>query len=183
MLYSSYLFPKLALSESKEFVSVMTFNVLFINQEYKEIADIILSYQPDFVALQEVQSEMMASLRMNLNEMYPYSMIGPENPYGTTAVFSKHPFTESYILDLEADRDAVVVKAEVEGQEVTFISAHLLSYTGLWWVDLNDWPEVINAWTVAQNQQAQIIIDEVLKQNGIVIVGCDCNSKETSNSY
>jgi endonuclease/exonuclease/phosphatase (EEP) superfamily protein YafD len=108
--------------------------------------------------------------------------MGSSNQYGTTAVFSRQPIIDSYVLDLKADRPAVVVKTEIHNRPVTFISTHLLAY-GLWWFDLQDIPAVVVQRTTDQNRQAQILVEEIEKQDGIVVVGCDCNSKETSSSY
>ncbi|KAA3660170.1 MAG: hypothetical protein DWQ04_20190 [Chloroflexi bacterium] len=180
--YHPFVIPHLSSSETFSDFSAMTFNVRFGNQDYDAVVNIILTYQPDLVALQEVQPEMMDALQNRLEEVYPYSQMGLVNQYGTTAVFSRYSFSESYILDLEVDRPAVVVKIEINGNDVAFISAHLQAY-GLWWVDWKDIPSVANERTKAQNRQAQILIEEVEKQDGIVILGCDCNSKEASSSY
>lgn len=183
LLYYPYLLPKLAQTKSNEAdLSVMTYNVLFSNLEYDAVANVILTHRPDLVALQEVQPEMMTALQERLETEYPYSLIGFMNQYGTTAVFSRHPVTSSYVLDLKVDRPAVVIKTEIKDREVTFIAAHLLAY-GLWWVAWEDVPGVVVERTADQNRQAQLLIDEVKKQNGVAIIGCDCNSKETSSSY
>lgn len=44
-------------------------------------------------------------------------------------------------------------------------------------------PEVVVQRTDDQNRQAKILLNELEKEDGIVIIGCDCNSKETSSSY
>ncbi len=124
----------------------------------------------------------MRELQKRLQEEYPYSLLGTENDYGTTAVFSRYPFTESYILDLQADRPAVVVTVEIQGEIITFVSAHLLAYN-LWWTNPKDIPATVMERTFNQNRQAALLIDEIKSKEGIVILGCDCNSYETSSSY
>jgi vancomycin resistance protein VanJ len=181
-LYHPYLLPKPPQAAQPPELSVMTYNVLFSNLEYEAVANVILAHHPDLVALQEVQPKMMGALQTRLEGEYPFSLMGTRNQYGTAAIFSRHPLTGSNILDLQADRPAVVAKTEIEGREVTFIAAHLLAY-GLWWVDWADVPQVVMARTAAQNRQAQRLIEEVEKQGDITILGCDCNSKETSSSY
>ena len=105
------------------------------------MANVILTHRPDLIALQEVQPDMMGALKERLEEEYPYSLMGFRKQYGTTAVFSRHPVTDSYVLDLKADRPAVVIKTKIKNREVTFIAAHLLAY-GLWWVDWEDVPDI-----------------------------------------
>ncbi|MEP7134557.1 MAG: endonuclease/exonuclease/phosphatase family protein [Chloroflexota bacterium] len=182
-LYHPYLFPKLTkpTTEDPE-LKIMTYNVLFSNSNYEAVAGVILDYLPDLVALQEVQPEMMNELIVRLHDEYPYHLMGTTNDYGTTAVFSKHSLIEFYVLDLQADRPAVVVRTKVNNKEITFVAVHLLAYN-LWWTKLPDIPEVVMQRTASQNRQARIVIDEISKEHGIVIVGCDCNSYETTSSY
>ena len=181
-LYYPYLWPTSAPTETAADLSVMTYNILFSNAQYDAVANIILTHRPDLVALQEVQPEMMDVLKERLAAEYPYFLMGFRNRYGTTAVFSQHLFIESYVLDLQADRPAVVVKTEVNGRVVTFIAAHLLAY-GLWWVDLADVPTTVVARTADQNRQARLLLEAVEEQGDVTLIGCDCNSKETSSSY
>jgi endonuclease/exonuclease/phosphatase (EEP) superfamily protein YafD len=182
-LYYPYLLPKLVQpKEGGSELSVMTYNVLFSNSDYEAIARVILTYQPDLVALQEVQPPMMAALKEQLAEEYPYSLMGNEHSYGTTAVFSRYPVTDAHVLDLQADRPAVLVRTKVQEREITFIAAHLLAY-GLWWVGWEDIPEVVSERTVDQNRQAKVLLEQIRKKEEIVIIGCDCNSYETSSSY
>ncbi len=137
------------------------------------------SRKPDLVALQEVQPEMMSELEERLGNEYPYSLMGTQNDYGTTAVFT---FTDAYVLDLQADRPAVIVKTKIDDQEVTFVSVHLLAYN-LWWTKLKDIPATVMERTFNQNRQANMVLGESRIQKGIVVIGCDCNSYETSSSY
>lgn len=182
-LYHPYLLPKFTAPEADTVdISVMTYNVLFSNKKYDAVANVILTHQPDMVALQEVQPGMMVALQALLADQYPYSSMGDRHDYGTTAIFSRYPFTDTYVLDLEADRPAVVASIEVGEKEVTFVTAHLQAY-GLWWVGWENIPQAVVQRTKDQNRQAQILLDALSRENGMVIIGCDCNSKETSSSY
>ncbi|MBV6452106.1 MAG: hypothetical protein MHPDNHAH_02859 [Anaerolineales bacterium] len=182
-LYNPYLLPKGALhAPNAQVIRVLTYNVLFSNENYDAVAGTILANQPDLVALQEVQPAMMDKLQKRLQAVYPHSLLGTENDYGTTAVFSRYPFMESYILDLQADRPAVIVTVEIQGKTITFVSTHLLAYN-LWWTKLKDIPATVMERTFNQNRQAALLIDEIKSKDGIVILGCDCNGYETSSSY
>lgn len=107
-LYHPYVIPKAAIIREAEF-SVMTYNVLYSNQQYADVADVIRQHDADLVALQEVQQDMMDALRRRLMPEYPYSMMGTLHDFGTTSVFSKQPFRNASILDLGSDRPAVIV--------------------------------------------------------------------------
>lgn len=182
-LYHPYLFPRCRrVAEAKPDLTVMTYNVLYSNTRYNHVADVILLYHPDLIALEEVQPEMMAALRFRLAEEYPYSIMGTENNFGTTAVFSRTPFVDSYVVDLQADRPATVVKTVVAGHEISFVAVHLIAYN-LWWTKPKDMPAVTTQRTIDQNRQAGLVLKQINDLNGTVIVGCDCNSYETSSSY
>ena len=180
-IYWPYLTPRPAIPLEKPDLKVLTYNILYSNENDQAIAQTIQGYEPDLVALQEVQPEMMDKLIHNLTEDYPHYQMGTQNPYGTTAIFSRTPFSKAYVLNLEDDRPAVVVQTMVQGQPITFISAHLRAYS-LYWVPLNIIIPTMNERTRNQARQAQIILNEIEKQDGLVILGCDCNSQETSVS-
>jgi endonuclease/exonuclease/phosphatase (EEP) superfamily protein YafD len=182
-LYHPYLLPKFAKSTAiTNSLKVMTYNVLFSNYDYDAVANVILTYKPDLVALQEVQPEMMSGLEERLGDEYPYSLIGAQTDYGTTAVFSHHQIIESAVLDLQADRPAVLVKIKAHNQEFTFVAVHLLAYN-LWWTTPKDIPATVLERTSKQNRQVELVVGRLKEEDGTVIIGCDCNSYETSSSY
>ena len=184
LLYRPYLVPSYSsASHAPADLTVMTYNVLYSNLEYEAVSRNIRAYQPDLVALQEVVPAMMDALEIRLADDYPYSMHGTNGEYGVTAVFSRYPFFDTKVLDLGEDRRAVIVKAEVNDRTIVFAAVHLRAY-GLQWVrPLTNVPhEIINR-TNLQNHQVELLLDELLDEPGLAIIGCDCNSKETSSSY
>lgn len=181
-LYGPYLIPRPTPEEPETPLRVLTYNVLFSNSESAAVADVILQYAPDFVTLQEVQPEMMAALRQKLGGAYPWSHVAAQNPYGTTAVFSRHPIVEAEVMDLEADRTAAAVYANVNGHNILVISAHLLAYN-LQFVPAADIPQVLDELSAAQRRQAALLVSKIEQHAGVAILGCDCNAQETSDSY
>lgn len=161
---------------------VMSYNVLFSNQNVEGVAEVIRTYAPDLVALQEVQPAMMAALQESLAAEYPYALMGTINDFGTTAVFSRYPFLDQQIVDLGDDRPATMVTVEAAGERVVFTAVHLRAY-GLRWVPLRQIPQAIGERTRLQNRQAELLLAALAEQEGTVIVSCDCNSKESSSSY
>ncbi|MEM8862396.1 MAG: endonuclease/exonuclease/phosphatase family protein, partial [Chloroflexota bacterium] len=179
-LYAPYVIPKPA-NDTKPDFKVLTYNVLHENRSYDQVAQIILSYSPDFVALQEVRPEMMVAIQERLDEEYPHSKLGDHHDYGTTAVLSRHPLTNSYSLDLKEDRPAAVVTSEINGQPVMFISAHLNPYGLFHWPWLER-PGIVNLRTQTQNRQVEILLETIDQFDGTILLACDCNSLETSRS-
>jgi endonuclease/exonuclease/phosphatase (EEP) superfamily protein YafD len=183
-LYHPYLLPQAPRTvPASADLTVMTYNVLYSNQDYDAVANIILKYHPDLASLQEVTPDMMSALQDRLADEYPHSMHATRNEDGMPAVFSRHPLEEAYVLDLEADRLAIIAKAEIKDQIVTFVAVHLRAY-GLQWVrPLIHIPQAIVDRTKEQNRQVELLLEELQEETGPVIIGCDCNSKETSSSY
>ncbi len=181
-IFAPYVVPQLATGDVPADLRVMSYNVLFSNTDYDAVANVIRAQQPDIVALQEVQPPMMLQLLKRLRDLYPYSSLGDEYPWGTTAIFSRHPLRGTRILNLEADRSAIVTQAQIGETKVTVIVAHLLAYN--WWMaPARDIPNLMRQRTAQQNRQAEILLEAVAKHEGVVILACDCNSKVISSSY
>jgi vancomycin resistance protein VanJ len=192
-LFWPYLLPRPAGKEpANNALRVMTFNVLYSNTNYDSVANVVLKYQPDLIAFQEVQPAMMEALKERLGKTYPYSFINAEHPYGTTAAFSRFPVNEAYSIDLEGYhaprtlvRPAAVLNVEVAGRTITFVATHLLAY-GLQWVvqdDILKVPAAVTGNVIDHEGQAALLVNEVMSHTGIGIVACDCNSPETSGPY
>jgi endonuclease/exonuclease/phosphatase (EEP) superfamily protein YafD len=182
-LYAPHFTPVRIELKSPITLRVMTFNVLFSNRNSTGVEDLLSDYQPDLVALQEVKPRMLKELTQSLRATYPYSFIAPENEYGTTAILSKFPFVSSNSIFLGVDRPASIVEIEVQGRPVQFISAHLIAY-GLHNYSIWEMPYIIDLRTRQQNNQAEILLGSLDKSEDVIkILGCDCNTKETSGSY
>ncbi len=180
-LYGPLFVPRRAPSPNFD-VSVMSFNALFTNKDYAGIANIILTHQPDLVALQEVQPTMMNSLTRRLGAEYPYSRTANFVRLSTTAIFSRYPLDAVTIVDLGYTRSAIIANVEIGGRTVTLVSAHLLAY-GLLNYPIREYPTQIAEKAQAQVEQAQTLIDVLNTRNtDAIIFACDCNAKETSDT-
>lgn len=183
LIYHPYVFPKSAKPvDEANALRVMTYNVLYSNFDYDSVANVILTHQPDLVALQEVMPEMMIALTERLKDTYPYSLPATHRNFASTAIFSRYEFVETQVVDLQVDRRATIVKMLIREQEVTFVSIHLLAY-GLRWYKLIDIPDAVIELTKIQNHQAEIVLGQIDDEAGVVLVGCDCNTYETSSTY
>lgn len=183
-IFWPYYLPRWTNAPGAPDLRVMTYNVLYSNPDDGAVAQFIRAYQPDLVALQEVQPAMMAALQRRLVSDYPHSHLGTAHPYGTTAILSRYPLVRVAVVDLAVDRPAVVVQVQIQERPVTFVAAHLTAY-GWQWVPYPQLPALIRQRTQEQNRQAQILLDNILTADPkpIIILGCDCNSKETGSSY
>lgn len=125
---------------------------------------------------------LFAQLQADLGDIYRWSSVSDVHPYGSPAIFSRHPVKAFRVLDLQADRAALMAEVDVGGTPVTFISAHLLAY-GLVWAPHWEWPRMAEVRTADQRRQAERLANAIRDQSGSIIVGCDCNAQITSDSY
>jgi endonuclease/exonuclease/phosphatase (EEP) superfamily protein YafD len=176
------LIPHLPPAATRPSLRILSFNVLFNNPTPAALFRTIRSAEADVIALQEVQPALMQRLMQEFGAAYPYSVIAPTHPYGTPAILSRIPFQATQVLDLQADRSAVLVHIEHAGQPVVIVSAHLLAY-GLEWVSWSELPQVVRQRVAEQQQQARrILAATVSDPQTTVIVACDCNSPETAGT-
>jgi endonuclease/exonuclease/phosphatase (EEP) superfamily protein YafD len=179
LLFGAHLRPNFDEPSTDPDFRVMTFNILNQNDDVDALAALILRYEPDVVAIQELTPEVDPLLQEALADRYPHVIVGGANRGGTTAIFSTVPFRSTDVVDLEIDRPGVIVDLELGGQPVRVASAHLLP---AYYARLSPWPELpgaINHFRRAQNRQAEILIDELLDgAEGPVLIGCDCNTRE-----
>jgi len=179
-LFGPYYVPRVANSTSPPDLTMMSYNVLYSNQDHRAIADLIRTYGPDFVALQEVGPELFAALQTELGTQYPAMHKAHDPEHSTTALLSRYPVARFQVVDLGAIRPAVIADLTVNGRTVTVASAHLLYYG---WLRL-PWAELPTQLTQVQQlqvQQAQRLLTALRHhQSEITLVGCDCNSVDTS---
>lgn len=181
-LFGPYYVPRLAPSTSPPELTMMSYNVLYANQNHRAIADLIRTYAPDFVALQEVGPELFAFLQKELGAQYPAMHKAHDPDHSTTALLSRYPVQRFQVVDLGAIRPAVIADLTVAGQTVTVVSAHLLYYGWLRipWTAL---PAQLTQVQQLQVQQAQRLLAELRRhQSDIILMGCDCNSVDTSTT-
>lgn len=181
-VYGHTLFPAQPGPPPQTPLRVLSFNVLFSNNDHAQVSALILRARPDLVALQEVTPAMYARLRTALGDAYGWSELSGVHPYGSPAIFSRHPVRRYEVLDLQADRTALAAEVVFEGQTMTFVSAHLLAY-GLRWSPVWEWPRMAELRTFEQRRQAELLAEAVRTYPGAVVLGCDCNAQITNDSY
>ncbi|MCB0110953.1 MAG: endonuclease/exonuclease/phosphatase family protein, partial [Caldilineaceae bacterium] len=180
VLFGPYWLPRLSATSTTADLSVMSYNVLSSNENYAAIANLLRTYHPDLVALQEVGPDHLAYLQEQLGDEYVAAHKAHEPDHSTTAILSRYPITNVTVLDLGAIRPAVIADLEIDGQIVTFVSAHLLYYGWLRipWLELPAHMLTIHA---LQVQQVQVLAAELNRRHqDVVILGCDCNSVDTA---
>src|SRR5262249_7017799 len=71
--------------------TAMTFNLLWSNRNYDDIAHAIQTADPDIIGFQEATSTTIAELLPRLASEYPYHTFGSEEPSRSVGMLSRWP--------------------------------------------------------------------------------------------
>lgn len=182
MLLGPYARPYPASPRAAPDLRVVTYNVLYSNAAPESVATVLTSINPDLVLLQEVQPAMMNALVARLAAHYPYYRMSDEHLYGTTAAFSRWPVIEERNLELQADRQAVLLRVQAPDRTLTVIAAHLLAFN-IVQRPIAEWPTTLEKRNTDQITQVRNLIQAAnAYPDDPLILGCDCNSTEFADS-
>ncbi len=180
-MYFPYALPQIG-ATSNDGLRVMTYNVLYSNEDLAQLTSVFERQPLDIVALQEVTEPQWAHLSAALQDRFPHQQYGVTNDYGTNAVLSRFPIVSVEYLAPDIDRPILAVKLDVDDQPLTVYAAHLQAY-GWRWIPRDNFGANVHVRTQQQAQQAQAILDHAAALDHSHLVLCDCNSRELSTSY
>ncbi len=191
-LYWPYLVPDLddgrpAQQPGSGQVRLMTYNVLNNNDDVAAIAAVIVHFEPDVVAVQELTEEMEPRLISALADSHPHYEVASPTRGGTTALFSRTALLGVDEIDFGIDRPALMASVIVDGHEVIVASAHLLpAYYALNENSRSELPGAIGDYLADQNSQAEqlteVLIDRAGQTGRPVFLGCDCNTRSNNRT-
>lgn len=106
---------------------VMALNISTSNAGYDKVVALIRERQPDFVFMSEVREDLLAVLRAELTESYPYLHAEPSRMTLGIAFLSRQPFLTVETVKLN-DRWRRYLRAQLEwqGEPVTIVGIHPL---------------------------------------------------------
>jgi vancomycin resistance protein VanJ len=161
--------------------SVMSFNVLFNNQNYPKIIKSIRSSNPDIIGLQEVRTHHIEALKQSLTE-YPYLVLHPVPKFHNIALFSRFPIESVTILpegSIERGMSAVV---KIQGHSLTVIVLHLTpNYVPP--VPWKQYPNLLQSRYVKRAAEIDYLLRFIPLSPHPTVVLCDCNMTDTSQTY
>jgi endonuclease/exonuclease/phosphatase (EEP) superfamily protein YafD len=124
----SYL-PQRRPTASGPTITVMTVNLLYVNQQTGALSGEIGAARPDVLLLQEYTADWHIALQAAFGAEYPYvRYVVREDSFGL-AVYSRIPFDTNAVLDLplgSADVPQARAVVSVAGRRVAFYNVHLL---------------------------------------------------------
>lgn len=160
-------------------LKVMTFNLLWSNQNYPKIAQMIREVQPDLIGVQELQPKELPNLLKALGPEYSYHAIHPVDRFHTVALLSRLPIASVTTLSdppLERGLQTTVVYGP---QRLNVLVTHLVP---------NNMP--IEGFVAATLDRYRRRAAETAELRKILrkpllptLMLCDCNLTETSEAY
>lgn len=96
ILYAAVFIPRSVDTLDGQPLRVMTYNMLFLNENVEEMASLITEQNPDVVAIQEMPPEFYDRLEAQLNTEYPYWLFegNQNNSYGNI-IASRYPIVDN----------------------------------------------------------------------------------------
>ncbi len=180
-------------TESKNISSIkiraMSFNILFSNQNYNQIANTIRNANPDIIGLQEAQPHHIAALKQALPE-YPYIAIHPTPKFHNIALLSRYPLTNGRsetieslnILPATAIERGLSATITIQNRPITIIVAHLTPNYVPPDAPL-PYPEMLQSRYTSRHTEIDYLLNYTRNNPHPSLILCDCNLTNTSQAY
>lgn len=180
-LYGSFFLPSLSTPapQNQPTIKAMTFNMLFNNDDFDLISRMIAENQPDIIGLQEVRSQTVPILKKRFAKDYPYSAFHPVELSHNVGILSRFPIDKFITLPAPPIERAIQVTLRLNnGNPLEAIVAHLTpSYP------LNEFLESADYWYKSRAAEVAYLNNIAKQYDEPMIVMCDCNFTDTSETY
>lgn len=190
VLYGGLFLPRTAPLEAEEArrLRVMTWNILYLNDDGAAVERIVQAESPDLICLQELTPQFAAELTARLSDRYPYRVLLPAEGVIGQGVFSRYPLRdEGQIPDPTTELvwwapSAQVVAVEFAGQSVRLLNVHALP---------PPWPSLSRQWISVSEVSFWLREQEILTWlewlaqygGGATIIAGDFNVTDQNRAY
>lgn len=203
VLYGALFLPSVArCSANRELtLTVMSFNVLLENQNYRAIVQVIRQYDADVVGLQEVTPELATVLQQELSQVYPHHTLGLLNTggAGATVLLSRFPITSltsiplpgqrlgfdlpsQKVIPLNGSRAAISATLEVVYRPVQVMVAHLV-HNPAKSAPPHQWQTLYSRHFAERAIEVDRLRQTLKSFDQPFVLLCDCNFPDTSEAY
>ncbi len=183
LLYGGLFLPRFqpGFANGAEVLRVMTWNILYTNDDGAAIARRIEGAEPDVICFQELVPAMAADLIGRLGDEYPYRVLLVENDVTGLGVFSRYPLRdEGEVPDPAWKHGAQVVAVEFEGESALLLNVHAVSS----WLPLGARGRASFEWTFRlREEQVRRWMARVDRHDGPVVVAGDFNLTDQNAAY
>lgn len=124
---------------------VMALNISTSNAGYGQVVELIRERQPDLVFMSEVREDLLAVLRKELTDSYPYLHAEPSRMTLGVAFLSRQPFQEvETVMPGGRGRRYLRAVLDWQGQPVTIVGIHPL-------------PPMSGEWAASRNSEIALM--------------------------
>jgi endonuclease/exonuclease/phosphatase (EEP) superfamily protein YafD len=162
---------------------VLTWNLLYINEDAATVSAAIRSERPDIVTLQELGIPMSAGLERELSGQFPYRLLAPGAGTGGLGILSRYPI-EARDLD-GATRQACrcqQVTVALDGRRFELINAHP-PVPDFEWMALGDHDLPVGLETEAQDRVLAAVLRSVEQRKRPLLLAGDFNLTDRQPAY
>ncbi|MGB3650999.1 MAG: endonuclease/exonuclease/phosphatase family protein [Rivularia sp. (in: cyanobacteria)] len=180
-LYGSFFLPSLSTStpQNQPTIKAMTFNMLFNNEDYDSISRMVAENKPDIIGLQEVRSQTVPILIKRFEKDYPYHGFHPVELSHNVGILSRFPIDKLIALPAPPIQRGIQVTLRLNnGEPIEAIVAHLTPN-----YPLNKFMQLAEYWYKSRAAEVSYLSNIVKQYDQPMIVMCDCNFTDTSETY
>jgi vancomycin resistance protein VanJ len=179
-----------AVDEGRTTITVMSFNVLWSNQEYDRIAEVIATADPDIVGFQELRPEHLPAINARLPGAYPYHASLEQEGLHTVGLLSRFPIESTMLPEDTMLERAIAVRVQVDDHPLTVVVAHFnptpvgdILHTVFDHRDLNELSTLVSTTFAQRERQTERLLAYLGDLEHPAIVLCDCNANSVSEVY
>jgi len=180
-LYSSFFLPSLStpVSQNSQMIKAMTFNMLRSNTDYDSIVKMVAENNPDIVGLQEITPQAVPTLIKRFEKDYPYHAFHPVELPHNVGILSRFPIDKLIALPSTPVKRGIQVTLRLNnGEPIEAIVTHLIPF-----YPLNKFYRLAQDWYALRAKQVSYLSNIVKQYDDPVIIMCDCNFTDTSETY
>lgn len=164
----------------RDSIGIMSYNLLFSNEDGAQIEQVIRFADPAVIGFQELSRGHEDRLLSGLGADYPHNTFNL--PVRGVGLMSRYPILESSALDFPPRHLALQARIDHPDGPITVFVIHF-RHNGLTETALAKMPAM---WTQAYATRAaevQQFLALVAATDGPLLLLCDCNMTETSTTY
>jgi vancomycin resistance protein VanJ len=159
-------------------LKIMTYNVLFSNEDFDAIADSIRATGPDIVGFEELTGahEVLPPL---LASEYPYATFSRDVKINGVGLISRYPIESAERIPLPPLNLAMQAVLNVDGRRLRVFVVHLTPNN----YPLSQMPARAAERFAARAGETRQLAAELSTLDGPAVLLCDCNLTDTSEAY
>ena len=180
-LYSSFFLPSLSapVAQNQQTIKAMTFNILQSNTDYDSMVKMVTEKNPDIIGLQEITPQAAPILVERFAKNYPYYAFHPVQLTHNVGILSRFPIDKLIALPAPPIKRGIQVTLRLNnGEPLEAIVTHLIPF-----YPLNKFYRLAQDWYTRRAKLVSYLSDVVKQYDDPLIIMCDCNFTDTSETY